>query len=72
MYKIRYIKASEITDVKYVFETRDIDVETDEAAIAELKAEAAQPLEGSLSMDVVRGENYTWEILDTVELQLHN
>ena len=68
MYKIRYIKASDISGVKHAFETKDIEAADDSAAIAALKQEAASPIEGATAMDVVRGEDYEWEILDSVEL----
>lgn len=68
MYKIRYIKPSDITQALHVFEETEIDVPDDAAAIAALDAAVATPVEGSVAMDVVSGEAFTWNILKSVKL----
>ncbi len=68
LYKVRYVKTSEITGVRYVFEEKEIEAADDAGAIAKFDAECAAPIEGSLAMDVVSGEGFEWTILKSVDL----
>lgn len=70
MYKIRYIKASDITGVRYVFEEKEVEASDDSDAIAKFDVACAAPLEGSLAMDVVSGEAYDWTILKSKDISL--
>ncbi len=68
MYKVRYIKTSEVAKVRYVFEEKEIEASDDADAIAKFDAECATPLEGSLAMDIVTGEAYNWTILKSKDM----
>lgn len=67
-YKVRYIKNSELSDVAYVFEETELDVDDEAAARAAFEAGKVQAPEGALRIDLVHGEGYNWEKLAEAEL----
>lgn len=61
LYKVRFIKNSELSGVPYVFEETELEASDEAAARAAYEAAKSTAPEGALRIDLVRGEGYNWE-----------
>lgn len=61
LYKVRFIKNSELSGVPYVFEETELEASDEAAARAAYEAAKPSAPDEALRIDLVCGEGFTWE-----------